>query len=136
MLTNAKKKKDLLAKAGLTRADEEVTFEFSALGDLLGFNSPNIQTLKQQLLDREIARNALGKAYKPDCNEYDEIIFEASIALMVRLFTAALIPCKYSSPALVSDNLNISRNLCRFTNDEPNNKTPNSSLYNIYQQER
>lgn len=57
-----KKKRDLLAKAEVKRADEEVLFELAALADQVGFESPEIQALKQRSSDREIARNALLKA--------------------------------------------------------------------------
>ncbi|KAL6242584.1 hypothetical protein RBB50_010230 [Rhinocladiella similis] len=56
-----KKRKDLLAKAGVEKADEQVLSEFAALADRLGFKSDEIQALKQRSSDREIARNALLK---------------------------------------------------------------------------
>lgn len=49
-----KKKKNLLAKAGVERADEKVLSELAALADRVGFESNEIQALKQRLSDREI----------------------------------------------------------------------------------
>jgi hypothetical protein len=74
------KKKNLLAKAGVERADEKVLSELAALADRVGFESNEIQALKQRLSDREIAYNALLKARKPDRYQYDETILEANVA--------------------------------------------------------
>jgi hypothetical protein len=61
-----KKKKDLLAKAGVGTADEKVLSKLAAFADRLGFKSNEIRALKKRSLDREIAYNALLKARKPD----------------------------------------------------------------------
>ena len=120
MPTDAKKKKkDLLAKAGVERADEEVLSKFAALADRLGFKSPEIRALNQRLSDREIARNALLKARKPDRYHYDGNILEANVAQIVRLFTtAAPLLHEYSSPALVSDNPDASGNRYGFPDED------------------
>lgn len=74
-----KKQKDLLAKAECYGADETVLHEYAALADRLGFVSREIDDLKKRSSDREIARNALLKARKPDRYEYDNAILEAYV---------------------------------------------------------
>jgi hypothetical protein len=64
MSTDAKKT-DLLIKAGVRRADEEVLSDFSTLADQSRFASNQIYDLMQCSSDREIARTALIKARKP-----------------------------------------------------------------------
>ncbi|TVY13719.1 hypothetical protein LARI1_G009020, partial [Lachnellula arida] len=120
MPTDAKKKKkDLLAKPGVRRADEEVLSDSAAQADRLGFKSNEIQALKQRSSDREIARNALLKARKPDRYQYNETVMEANVAQIVRLFTTAVpMPSDYSSPALVSENPNATGNRCGFPDED------------------
>jgi hypothetical protein len=104
--TDAKKKsKDLLAKARVQRADEEVLSRAANLADRVGFVSDEIEVLKQRSSDREIARSALLKARKPDRYQYDQTVLEANVAQIVRLFaTATPLPTEDSSLALVCDN--------------------------------
>ena len=90
MPTEARKKgKDLLAKAGVENADEEVLSEFAALAERLGFESSEISASKQRSSDGEIARKALLKARKPDRYSYDNAALEAHVAQIVKLFTTA-----------------------------------------------
>jgi hypothetical protein len=84
-----KKKKDLLVKVGGREADETILCEFAALAYQLGFESDEICALKQHSPDREIARSALLKAWKPNRYEYDNAVFESHIAQIVRMFSAA-----------------------------------------------
>jgi hypothetical protein len=100
-----KKSKDLLAKAGVYRADEEVLSRGANLAYRVGFVSDEINALKQQSSDADIALNALLKAWKPGRYQYDQTVLEANVVQIVRLFTTATpLPCEYSSPALVCDN--------------------------------
>jgi uncharacterized protein YjbI with pentapeptide repeats len=120
MPTDAKKKsKDLLAKAGVQRADEEVLSRAANLANRVGFVSDEIQALMQRSSDREIALNALLKARKPDHYQYDQTVLEANVAQIVRLFaTATPLPSEYSSPALVCDNPVAAGNRCGFPDED------------------
>jgi hypothetical protein len=72
MPPNAKKKsKDLLAKARVQRADEEVLSRGANLAYGVGFVSDEIDALRQRSSDGEIALKALLKARKPDRYQYD-----------------------------------------------------------------
>ncbi|CAD6446248.1 f68f9563-ded7-4069-bc2f-2a3b06713e93 [Sclerotinia trifoliorum] len=114
-----KKKKDLLAKSGVEKADEMILFEFAALADRLGFASPEIQTLRQSSSDREIALHALLKARKPDRYQYDDITLASNVTQIMRLFsTASVISHDNISPALISDNINSSGNRCGFPDQD------------------
>ncbi|KAH6714534.1 hypothetical protein BKA61DRAFT_605466 [Leptodontidium sp. MPI-SDFR-AT-0119] len=62
-----KKSKELLAKAKVQRADEEVLSRGANLAHRVGFVSDEIDALRQRSSDGEIALNALLKARKPDC---------------------------------------------------------------------
>jgi hypothetical protein len=81
-----KKTKSRLAKTRSAKADEVVLSEFAALTDRLGFQSEQISILKQRSLDREVARDALLKAQKPDRYEYNNRVLESHIDQIVRLF--------------------------------------------------
>ncbi|TGO07234.1 hypothetical protein BTUL_0306g00130 [Botrytis tulipae] len=114
-----KKKKDLLAKCGVEKADETMLSEFAALADRLGFASPEIQTLKQSSSDREIALQALLKARKPDWYQYDETTLTSNVAQIMKLFsTASVIARHVSPPVFVSNNINTSGNRCGFPNQD------------------
>ncbi|KAK6592219.1 hypothetical protein H4I96_12079 [Botrytis cinerea] len=114
-----KKKKDLLAKCGVEKADETMLSEFAALADRLGFASPEIQTLKQSSSDREIALQALLKARKPDWYQYDETTLTSNVAQIMKLFsTASVISRHVSPPVFVSNNINTSGNRCGFPNQD------------------
>jgi hypothetical protein len=84
-----KDKRDLLAKAGYNRADKTVLYKYTALADRLGFTSREIDNLKNRLLDREITRNTLLKARKPNRYEYNNGAFEAYVNRIVRIFITA-----------------------------------------------
>ena len=120
MPTEARKmKKDLLAKPGVEKADEQVLSEFAALADRLGFESDEIRALKQRSSDREIARNALLKARKPNRYQYEETTLEAHITQIVNLFTTATpLPRESASPHLVSDNPDASGNRCGLPDED------------------
>ena len=120
MPTEAGKKwKAKLAKARVEKVDEKVLSESAARADRLGFKSNEIQVLQQRSSDKEIARNALLKARKPDRYQYDEAVLEAHITQIVRLFmTATPLPCESSSPSLVSDNPNASGKRCGFPDED------------------
>jgi Protein of unknown function (DUF3723) len=120
MPADAKKKsKDLLAKAGVQKADEEVISREANLADRVGFVSDEIEALKQRSSDGEIARNALLKARKPDRYRYDQTVLEANVAQIVRLFaTATPLPCEYSSPALVCDDPDAAGKRCGFPDED------------------
>jgi len=63
MLRNVKKKKkDLLTKAKIKRADKKVLSDFVTFTDCIGFKSSQIYDLMQQSLNSEIAHNTLLKA--------------------------------------------------------------------------
>ncbi|KAK6380192.1 hypothetical protein LTS17_005381 [Exophiala oligosperma] len=114
-----KRKKDLLAKARVDKADVQVLSEFAALADRLGFESDEIQVLNQQSSDQEIARNALLKARKPDRYQYDEIGFEALVSQIVTLFASATpLRCESSSPSVASENLDASGHRCGFPDED------------------
>jgi hypothetical protein len=73
----------------------------------------------QRSSDREIARNTLLKARKPDRYQYNETHLEAHVAQIVKLFTTATpLPCEFSSPSLVSDNPDASGNRCGFPDED------------------
>jgi hypothetical protein len=77
--------------------------------------SNEIQALKERSSDREIARNVLLKAWKPNHYQYNQTILEANVAQIVRLFAiATLLPSKYSSLALVYNNPNAAGKQCGF----------------------
>ncbi|KAH7308867.1 hypothetical protein BKA65DRAFT_414915, partial [Rhexocercosporidium sp. MPI-PUGE-AT-0058] len=114
-----KSTKVLLAKARVQKADEEVSSRAVHLADRVGFASDELEALKQRSPDREIARNALLKARKPDLYQYDEAALEAHVAQIARLFTTAtLIPWEYSAPALVSDDPKAAGKRCGFPDED------------------
>ncbi|KAF1948546.1 hypothetical protein CC80DRAFT_556252 [Byssothecium circinans] len=114
-----KKEKDLLAKAKCYTADEAVLCEFAALADRLGFASREIDDLKKGSSDREIARNALLKARKPDRYKYDDATFEDHVNQIVRMFTSASPLSSERLPySLVSDIPQASGNRCGFPDKE------------------
>lgn len=106
MPTSPKKdtKKNRLAKAGTAKPDEAVQSDFAALAVQLSFQSDQISALEERSSDREIAREALLNARKPDRYEYNEQTLESHIEQIVRLFaTATPLSVEQSCPAFVSD---------------------------------
>jgi hypothetical protein len=83
------KRKNLKANHAHERADEVVLYEFADLAYRLGFKSEQIRSLMGRSPDREIARNALLKARKPDRYQYTEAVFEDNVERIVRLFSSA-----------------------------------------------
>jgi hypothetical protein len=83
------KRKNLLANPARKEADENVLYEFATLAYRLGFESDQIYSLTRRSPDREIARNALLKARKPDRYQYDEAVFEDCVEQIVRMFSKA-----------------------------------------------
>ena len=64
---------DVVAKASRTKADKAVLYNIAVLARKLGFCSPQIEQLLSHSSDREIAREALLKARKPDYYRYNSI---------------------------------------------------------------
>lgn len=124
-----KKKKKLLAKARIQKADEVSSSEFAVLADRLGFQSEEILALKQRSSDRDIARDALLRARKPDRYEYNDSDLESHIEQIVRLFaTAKPLVVEQSRPALVSDGLDAAGARCGFPDEEAHARD-SKSLY-------
>ncbi len=77
--------------------------------------SDEIQALKRQSSDKEIAHTLYSRLGKPNHYEYDQTVLEASMAQIVRLFTTATpLAYKYISPALVYNNPNTVGKRCGF----------------------
>lgn len=81
---------DLVAKPGQEKADEMVLHDMAVLAQRLGFDSPNIQNLIQQSPDRQMARDILLKARKPDRYQYPEEIFESLVTRICDCFSEAV----------------------------------------------
>jgi hypothetical protein len=114
-----KKKKDLLAKVEGGKADETALYELAALAYQLGFESDEICALKEQSLDREVARKALLEARKPNRYKYNDTILESYIAQIVRMFsTATPLTSEQLSPVLVSEDPDALGNHCGFPDKE------------------
>ena len=114
-----KRTKDLLAKAGVQKADEVTLSEITALARRLGFDSREIQVREQLSSDKEIIRAALLKARKPDRFEYEESTLEALITQTVdSLMHAAPRLYEPSSPSLASENPDASGRRCGFPDED------------------
>lgn len=112
-------RKSRLAKAEKAKPDEVVLSDFAALADQLGFQSDQISALKQRSSDREIARDALLNARKPDRYEYHEQTLEAHIEQIVRFFaTATPLSVELSRPVFVSDDPAAAGVRCGFPDEE------------------
>ncbi|KAK5188863.1 hypothetical protein LTR96_010867 [Exophiala xenobiotica] len=83
------KKADSLAKPGREKANEVVLYRFASLASRLGFNTKEIRRLTQRSPEREIARDALLKARKPDQYRYDKATFEGYVEQMLKMFDSA-----------------------------------------------
>ena len=91
--------------------------EFAALADRLGFQSKEILALKRRSPDRDIARDVLLRARKPDRYEYNDSDLESHIEQILRLFaTAKPLVVEQSCPALVSDSPDAAGIRCGFPN--------------------
>ncbi|KAE8372663.1 hypothetical protein BDV26DRAFT_273679 [Aspergillus bertholletiae] len=87
----AKDVQSLKVKAKPTRAkaDEMVVYDMAALARDLGFRSKQIEAILKQSPDRQIAREALLKARKPDRYHYDTEVFESLVDQISRCFSHA-----------------------------------------------
>lgn len=81
---------DLVAKPGHEKADEMILHDMAVLAQRLGFDSPHIQNLIQRSPDRQMARDILLKARKPDRYQYPEDIFESLVTRICECFTEAV----------------------------------------------
>ena len=110
-----KTKKELLAKAGSTTADEVILHEFVALADRLGFKSSRINELRKRSPDREIVRTALLRAQRPGQYTYNDTFFEVYIEEVMKVFSRARPALsEKASPSLVSEDFAASGNRCGF----------------------
>ncbi|KAH1633892.1 hypothetical protein KXX16_006187, partial [Aspergillus fumigatus] len=81
---------DLVAKPGHEKADEMILHDMAVLAQRLGFDSPHTQNLIQRSPDRQMARDILLKARKPDRYQYPEDIFESLVTRVCECFTEAV----------------------------------------------
>ncbi|KAF7136920.1 hypothetical protein CNMCM5793_006582 [Aspergillus hiratsukae] len=81
---------NLVAKPGYEKADEMILHDMAVLAQRLGFDSPHIQNLIQQSPDRQMARDILLKARKPDRYQYPEDIFESLVTRICDCFSEAV----------------------------------------------
>lgn len=81
---------DLVAKPGHEKADEMILHDMAVLAQRLGFDSPHTQNLIQRSPDRQMARDILLKARKPDRYQYPEDIFESLVTRICECFTEAV----------------------------------------------
>jgi hypothetical protein len=79
-----------VAKSGHEKADEMILHDMAVLAQRLGFDSPHIQNLIQRSPDRQMAREVLLKARKPDHYQYPEDIFESLVTQICECFTEAV----------------------------------------------
>ena len=79
---------DRLAKSEL-KEDETILCAFGSLAYQMGFETKEIHEVMQRSADREIARNALLKARKPEHYHYDTAEFNLYIDKIVGFFSAA-----------------------------------------------
>lgn len=91
-------KKDPAAKPNREVADQTILYDMAVLARKLGFKSPQIEQLIEQSPDRQIAQEALLRARRPDCYQYNEGEFECLIDRVTECFLKA-IPLDYQPPA-------------------------------------
>jgi hypothetical protein len=89
---------DIVAKPGHEKADEMILHDMAVLAQRLGFDSPHIQNLIQQSPDRQMARDILLKARKPDRYQYPEDIFESLVTRICDCFSEAVSLDQPTSP--------------------------------------
>lgn len=70
---------DLVAKASCEKADESVLHDMAVLAQRLGFDSQRIQRLVDESPDRQMARDILLRARKPEIYQYDSNTFESLV---------------------------------------------------------
>ena len=113
------KKKDILAKPGVKRGNDKLLFGFASLAHRLGFESDEINALRNQSTDREIARDALLNARDPGRYRYDETVLESYISQIVNLFATAIpLPYGPSSPRFVCFDPEAARRRCGYPDQE------------------
>jgi len=118
-LNQNKKKKNRLAKVRTMTPNEVVLSDFAALADQMGFRSDQILASKQWSSDREIARNAMLNARKPDRYEYSGHTLKSHIEQIVRSFaTAAPLLVELICPAIVSDDSTALGSRCGFPDED------------------
>jgi hypothetical protein len=67
-----------------------ILHDMAVLAQRLGFDSPHIQSLIQRSPDRQMARDILLKARKPDRYQYPEDIFESLVTRICDCFSEAV----------------------------------------------
>ena len=97
-LSKKPQKKDPAAKPNREVADQTILYDMAVLARRLGFKSPQIEQLIEQSPDRQIAQEALLRARRPDCYQYNEGEFECLIDRVTECFLKA-IPLDYQPPA-------------------------------------
>ncbi|KAJ5216815.1 hypothetical protein N7468_009823 [Penicillium chermesinum] len=96
-LSKKRQKKDHIAKPQHETVDDMTLYDMAILAKKLGFKSPEIEELIQESPDRQIARDALLKARRPDCYRYDEGEVEALTSKIIDCFLRA-IPLDHRPP--------------------------------------
>ena len=97
-LSRKPQKKDPAAKPNREVADQTILYDMAVLARRLGFKSPQIAQLIEQSPDRQIAQDALLRARRPDCYQYNEGEFECLINRVTECFLKA-IPLDHQPPA-------------------------------------
>ena len=97
-LSRKPQKKDPAAKPNREVADQTILYDMAVLARRLGFKSPQIEQLIKQSPDRQIAQDALLRARRPDCYQYNEGEFECLIDRVTECFLKA-IPLDHQPPA-------------------------------------
>ncbi|KAJ5988270.1 hypothetical protein N7481_003480 [Penicillium waksmanii] len=88
-LSKKQQKKGHIAKPQRETVDDMILYDMAVLAKRLGFQSPEIEQLIQQSPDRQIARDALLKARRPDRYRYDEGEVETLISKVIDCFLRA-----------------------------------------------
>ncbi|KAJ5646732.1 hypothetical protein N7490_003104 [Penicillium lividum] len=88
-LSKKQQKKGRIAKPQRETVDDMILYDMAVLAKRLGFQSPEIEQLIQQSPDRQIARDALLKARRPDRYRYDEGEVETLISKVIDCFLRA-----------------------------------------------
>ncbi|KAL5335653.1 hypothetical protein BJX70DRAFT_390567 [Aspergillus crustosus] len=95
------KSDNLVAKPGCEKADEAILHGMAILAQRLGFDSPQIRNLAQQSPDRQMARDILLKARKPENYQYHDDIFESLVTRICDCFSEAIPLDRQHSPEIV-----------------------------------
>lgn len=81
---------NIIAKSNRGKADEAILHAMAALAQKLGFQSPQVREFVDRSPDRQIAREALLRARKPGCYQYDSVVLESLIDRIVGCFASAV----------------------------------------------